>query len=47
MSAGEFNENHGRAALKIIGAVILAVVVVLPILNSLFGSFLPTATITV
>lgn len=43
----EFSENHGRAALKIIAAVVLAVVVVIPVLNSLFGSILPTATITV
>jgi len=42
-----FSENHGKAALMIIGATILAAVVVLPIANMFLGSFLPQATIRV
>ena len=42
-----FSENHGRAALMIIGATVLAAVIVLPIANTFLGSFLPSSTIRV
>jgi hypothetical protein len=42
-----FAENHGKAALMVIGATALAALIVLPIANALLGSFLPSATIKV
>ena len=40
-----FAENHGKAALMVAGATVLAALIVIPIANSLLGSFLPSSTI--
>lgn len=42
-----FSENHGKAALMVIGATILAAVLVLPIANKFLGSVLPQSSIRV
>jgi hypothetical protein len=42
-----FSENHGKAALMVIGATVIAALLVLPIANMFLGSFLPQATIRV
>lgn len=42
-----FSENHGKAALMVIGATILAAVLVLPIANKVLGGFLPQSSIRV
>jgi hypothetical protein len=42
-----FSENHGKAALMIIGATALAALIVLPIANKFLGSVLPSSTIRV
>lgn len=42
-----FAQNHGKAALMVIGATALAALIVIPIANSLLGSFLPQSTIRV
>jgi hypothetical protein len=45
--ATEFSENHGKAALTIIAATVLAAVIVLPIVNTFFGAFLPQGSLRV
>ncbi len=42
-----FAENHGKAALMVIGATALAALIVIPIANKFLGSFLPQSTIRV
>jgi hypothetical protein len=42
-----FSQNHGKAALMVIGATALAALIVIPIANKFLGSFLPQATIRV
>ncbi|HLZ12543.1 MAG TPA: hypothetical protein VKP58_08145 [Candidatus Acidoferrum sp.] len=42
-----FAENQGKAALIIISSTVLAALIVIPIANSLLGSFLPQSTIKV
>jgi hypothetical protein len=42
-----FSENHGKAALMVIGATVLAAVLVLPIANKFLGAFLPQSSIRV
>jgi hypothetical protein len=45
--ASYFSENHGKAALMIIASTILAAVIVLPIVNTFFGAFLPQSSLRV
>ena len=45
MAGSEFSENHGRAALKIIGATVVAALVLLPIVNKFLGSIVPSSSI--
>jgi hypothetical protein len=42
-----FSENHGKAALMVIGATLLAAVIVLPLANRFLGSVLPQSSIRV
>ena len=42
-----FAENHGKFALTVIGATVLAALIVIPIVNKFLGSFLPQSTIRV
>jgi hypothetical protein len=42
-----FAEKHGKAALMVIGATVLAALIVIPIANSFLGSVLPQSTIRV
>ncbi|MHB8613983.1 MAG: hypothetical protein ACYDAL_16400 [Candidatus Dormibacteraceae bacterium] len=42
-----FAEKHGQAALMVIGATVLAALIVIPIANKFLGSFLPSSTIRV
>lgn len=42
-----FAENHGKAALMVAGATVLASLIVIPIANSLLGSVLPQSSIRV
>jgi hypothetical protein len=42
-----FAENHGKAALIVVGSTVLAALIVIPIANALLGSFLPQSTIRV
>lgn len=44
--ASEFSEHHGKAALKVIGATVIAALIVLPIVNKFLGSVVPQKTIT-
>ena len=46
MAGTEFSEHHGKAALKIIIATVLAALIVLPIINKFLGSVVPQHTIT-
>lgn len=41
------SENHGKAALMIISATVLAAVLVLPLANKFLGSLLPQSSIRV
>jgi hypothetical protein len=36
-----FESEHGKKALAVIGATVVAVLVVIPIINAIFGGFLP------
>lgn len=42
-----FAENHGKAALMVIGATVLAALIVIPIANTFLGSVLPNSSIRV
>ena len=42
-----FAESHGKAALMVIGATVVAALVVIPIANKFLGAFLPQSTIRV
>ena len=42
-----FAENHGKAALMVIGATVLAALIVIPIANQFLGSVLPSSSIRV
>jgi hypothetical protein len=45
--ASMFAEKHGQAALLMIGATVLAALIVIPIANKFLGSFLPQSSIRV
>ncbi|HLZ52064.1 MAG TPA: hypothetical protein VKP61_15060 [Candidatus Acidoferrum sp.] len=42
-----FAENHGKAALMVVGATVVAALIVIPIANKFLGSFLPQGSIKV
>ncbi len=42
-----FAEEHGKAALMVIGATVLAALVVIPIANKFLGAFLPQGSIRI
>lgn len=43
--ASEFSEHHGKAAMKVIGATLIAALIFLPIVNKFLGSIVPKGTI--